>query len=258
MQIEWLHTIQSIRSPVLDLFFRGLNFFDTESFYILLIPAIWFSRGWRVGLRLFMLILLSLLAVQELKQFFSVLRPFHTHPPLALIHVSGFSFPSGGATNSLLLALLFLTYSKMRYKWCIAITYCIFISFSRLYLGVHYPIDILGGWVLGALLWSIGVYLFPLIERQLQRLPILALWCISQIIPLIPFLCRPRTLPWIICMGMMCALFVIKNTITTHHTPLRGFLAHALLLCYTVFFFPLYLYTPHSPILWLHSLSDSL
>jgi len=39
------------------------------------------------------------------------------------------------------------------------------ISFSRIYLGVHFPIDIAGGWAVGLILWGVYVMLLPRIER---------------------------------------------------------------------------------------------
>ncbi|MFC1760215.1 phosphatase PAP2 family protein, partial [Candidatus Neomarinimicrobiota bacterium] len=76
---------------------------------------------------------------------------FQTARPLgvALIEQGGFSFPSGHAQGSttlwLMLALL------IRKKWINYLTaiMIILVSLSRLYLGVHYPIDILGGVLIG-------------------------------------------------------------------------------------------------------------
>lgn len=66
---------------------------------------------------------------------------------------SDFSFPSGHAMASMTLALtLVVIFWGSRYQfllWILAGIYVISIAWTRLYLGVHYPSDILGGWLLG-------------------------------------------------------------------------------------------------------------
>jgi membrane-associated phospholipid phosphatase len=73
-----------------------------------------------------------------------------------------FSFPSGHAMSSMMLimALLVLTWGGRWSKWVTALgtLFVIAIAWTRLYLGVHYPSDILAGWML-AIAWAIGVSL---------------------------------------------------------------------------------------------------
>lgn len=80
-----------------------------------------------------------------------------------LVVEAHFSFPSGHATASMALAIVVVAL-LWKTKWRIvsmigAAMYILSIGFSRLYLGVHYPTDILGGWLLGAawVLLVIGV-----------------------------------------------------------------------------------------------------
>ena len=72
-----------------------------------------------------------------------------------------FSFPSGHAMGSATLAtVLVLLAWPTRWRWPITMAAGIFVALvglSRLYLGVHYPSDILAGWAAAAV-WAIGVY----------------------------------------------------------------------------------------------------
>jgi membrane-associated phospholipid phosphatase len=211
MQLELIHLLQTLRSNLLDHFFIGLNFFDTGAFFFLLIPAIWFGKSWRAGLRLLAIILLSSFAVGMLKHLFALPRPFHIMPQLAVIKVSDYGFPSGGATNAMLLSCLLLTYGKLRFKWVIALLFWFFVSLSRLYLGVHFLTDILGGWVLGLSLWAFCVYAFPPIENILKKQSRLTLLLLSQAIPISLFFSDTHVRDFCsLAMGITLSLFFIK------------------------------------------------
>src|SRR5581483_1711142 len=97
IELGWMVALQSLRSPFLDQFFILLNFFDTSTFYFLLIPCIWFLYDRKCGALVLFLMLFSTLLNHDIKLFFHEPRPFKILPELAVIHVKGYSFPSGAA-----------------------------------------------------------------------------------------------------------------------------------------------------------------
>lgn len=249
MQIELIKFLQELRSPLMDLFFIGLNFFDTGAFFFLLIPAIWFGKSSSAGLKLFAILLLSTFAVNELKTLFALPRPFHLLPHLAVIKVSGCGFPSGGATTAMLLSCLLLTYGKIRFKWPLALLFVFFISLSRIYLGVHFPTDVLGGWALGFLLWLLFIFTSAHVEKWLKKQSLLLLLFLSQAIPLcLFFLSPPMRSISSIAMGITLSLFFVKSpkAKTLKTSLLQGTLGATL--SFLFYLGTKYLCHPHTPL----------
>ncbi len=211
LELDWIRSLQQIRNPILDGFFKSLNFFDRPEFFLVLVPAIWLGINWKAGLRLFYILLLGNFFTRALKHFFALPRPFHLDPSVGLIHVGGYGFPSGAAQSAILLSGLLIIFWKNRWRWPIALFYTLLISFSRVYLGVHFPTDILGGWILGLFVLAIFVYVRPSLERQLEKLSIFSLFLTSQLVPLLLMVIwqSPTTIQFCsIAMGMGIGLFV--------------------------------------------------
>lgn len=94
------------------------------------------------------------------KNYFQRLRPCHDPSLEGLVHLvnnkcgGSFGFVSSHASNHFAIAVFFSLIFRNTYKYFtpIIIVWAAFIAYSRVYLGVHYPGDILGGAILGTLL----------------------------------------------------------------------------------------------------------
>lgn len=231
MQLEIIRYIHQIRTPILDQFFTLLDYFDRIEFFFVLIPIVWLSFGWKWGLRLFYILLLSYFTNQLLKELFACPRPFHVDNSLGIIQVKGFGFPSGTGQNVILLSGILLTTWKSSWRYLVAAIYILLISFSRIYLGLHYVTDILGGFFVGFLLFLVFRYIFPFIEKKLQHLSQVALFGLSQIAPLLLlFLLSTKSSIRMVSLGMGLAIgsFVIYEKILFLR-PQKKYLLRALI-----------------------------
>jgi membrane-associated phospholipid phosphatase len=81
---------------------------------------------------------------------------------VSLMPETTYSFPSGHAMGSITLAFAtILLCWPTRWRWPVvfgAFVFVLLIGISRVYLGVHYPSDIVAGWT-AALAWTMGMYL---------------------------------------------------------------------------------------------------
>lgn len=110
-----------------------------------------------------------------LKIFFQRTRPSLF---VAFVNEKSFSFPSGHAMGSSALAFSLVIMSwRTKYRWLavsLAVAYVLLIGISRVYLGVHYPSDIIAGWCVSAI-WVVLVYIAlehpAFVARSVKRLP---------------------------------------------------------------------------------------
>lgn len=160
----------TISTGFLDKFFSIIT--DVNKWYIayiILIGIAFFKGGRRGKIAVIGLILLIIVTDQTgyrvLKELFERVRPCNV-----LIDVitpvgcaGGFSFPSNHALNNFA-AAVFLLRLFPNYKW-IFLVVAILVSISRIYLGVHYPSDVIGGAIIGA---AFG-YLFSIAALKLEQ-----------------------------------------------------------------------------------------
>ena len=133
------------------------------------------KKGWYVvGMLLVTFAIGDLLASRLIKPLVARLRP--CNEPTLLNEIisrvpcgSGYSFPSAHATNHFAIAifLIFVFYNKWKPILPIGLAWAFIISFSQIYVGVHYPIDTMAGAVLGTIIGLSTSKLYKKLQPQL-------------------------------------------------------------------------------------------
>ena len=96
MQLQWIRNLQKVlRSPWMDGFFKVWNFVDTAYFSIIAITLVWYLWDRRIGIRLFYILVISMLSNKLLKEFFHQPRPCQIDPSVGILCFSSGGFPSG-------------------------------------------------------------------------------------------------------------------------------------------------------------------
>lgn len=175
----------SLHTPTLDsLMWEISRKWTWVPLYILLSAFVFRKYNTTGGIVCLLIIAAMITATDQtcagiIRPVFGRLRPSSPDNPLSsLLHFVNdyrggrFGFPSCHAANTFALALFLSLLFKNRLFTIAIISWSLLVSYSRLYLGVHYPSDILGGLLIGALFailsHSIMIYSSHLLPRPLS------------------------------------------------------------------------------------------
>lgn len=123
------------------------------------------------SLTVLLLLFTVLLLTDTTKEFFARLRPSDSEHLKDLIRIlspaKGYSFFSGHAATSFSITTLVVLFLRKKFSWIwILYLWPLIFSFSRIYVGVHYPFDIITGTLVGVLLAFVFYKLYHRITRH--------------------------------------------------------------------------------------------
>jgi membrane-associated phospholipid phosphatase len=148
--LDLIRALQSF-SPALDAPMHFLSFLGGTEFFLIAIPLLYWTLDSRLGIRVFLALLCAYLVVAMLKLSLQQPRPYWLGAVQGLATEPDYAVPSGHASN----AMVVFGYLAARTAWRnlrpIAGALIVLVGLSRLYLGVHFPHDVVAGWLVGAL-----------------------------------------------------------------------------------------------------------
>lgn len=159
---EALIFLNSFHSHFFDFFmYMVTQKFIWVPFYVFLAYLILIEQKWRKAIIWLLAIGIAIAIADQvtaslIRPFVARLRPSHEENPVSeVIHLvndyraGGFSFPSCHASNSAVLATMICLITKRTYVKILICFWAALHIYSRIYLGVHYPLDIITGVVIG-------------------------------------------------------------------------------------------------------------
>ncbi len=183
--IDVIKIVQQIRSPFFDLFFKFISFTGGMVFYMIFLPFIYWCYDKKFGSRIFILIIFSGWLNSILKDFINHPRPYNLDESVKIGTTRGPGIPSGHAQQSLVVWGSLSLWRKNRRFVFFSAAVILLIAFSRVYLGVHFPTDILAGWIAGAVLLIVFWLFIDRLEILFSRINTVILAVVSIIIPML-------------------------------------------------------------------------
>jgi membrane-associated phospholipid phosphatase len=157
--ILWLQSLGDWLTPIMKVF----TFLGDAEFYLLIAPAILWCVDGPLGLRVGLFLMVNGMVNSAIKVGFHGSRPYWYSREIKVFDIfeNSFGTPSGHAQNSVVVWGTLAQRIKGHKAWSITILLMFMIGISRMYLGVHFPHDVLLGWIIGIVM----LWLFLRLER---------------------------------------------------------------------------------------------
>ena len=168
--MEFLKFLQSIRNPVLDGFFSIVTMLGEETVFILVGLIFFWCISKKQGYYLLTIGFVGTVLNQFLKLLFRIPRPWVQDPTFKIVEsareqATGYSFPSGHTQTAVGIFGGIARITKNKAFRIICIIICILVPISRMYLGVHTPLDVGVSFVLAIVMVFM---LYPLINKAME------------------------------------------------------------------------------------------
>lgn len=175
--MNFLYFLESIRNPVFDFIFSTITHIGEETVFLVLAIFFFWCVGKMEGYYILVVGLVGTVINQMLKLIFAIPRPWVKDPSFTVVdsaveEATGYSFPSGHTQNVTGTFGSIGRYSKRTPVRILTVSVILLVAFSRMYLGVHTPLDVGVSLVIGAALTFLLYPVFKNEERFEKFMPI--------------------------------------------------------------------------------------
>jgi membrane-associated phospholipid phosphatase len=166
---DFIVWVQSQSTPWLDTLFGILTFLGNEEFYLILLPLVYWCIDRRTGASLGYLSLSSAWINSLVKHLFKIPRPGALDSRVKVLsEQTSPSFPSGHAQGTLVNWGYVAYCLRSPVFWGVTIVVLLGVGLSRIVLGVHFPQDVIAGWLIGLVVLVLYIWLEPPVARWLS------------------------------------------------------------------------------------------
>ena len=164
MEIRILDWLQGLHTPILDQMMCAVTSLGNAGIIWIVVAVVLLivPKTRRVGMAVTAALILDVILCNGiLKNLVARVRPCDVNTTVQLLipRPEDYSFPSGHTAASFATTAALFFAGKKKKLWIPALGLSVLIAFSRLYLYVHYPTDVLGGLLVGILCGWIGAQL---------------------------------------------------------------------------------------------------
>lgn len=165
--MELLYALEQIRNPFLDKLLSLLTNLGGETVFIAASIIVFWCISKKCGYYMFTVGFLGTVINQFLKLWFRIPRPWVKDPNFSIVEsaraeAAGYSFPSGHTQNAFAVMGAPARYSKKLWLRIVLSVFIVIIAFSRMYLGVHTPLDVGVSCIVGLIL---VFAIYPIFEK---------------------------------------------------------------------------------------------
>lgn len=185
-EIQFIKWLQKASSGILDFLAEVITFFGEQYVVIFVLAFIYFVYNKKLGEKIAYTLFLSLGINNALKGVVKAPRPFNVDPNIIGMRQStatGYSFPSGHTQISSTFYTSIANFIKNKKFWIFTIVLIFLVGLSRIYLGVHFPKDVVVAIILGVGIAFLGSNLYDLFGNNYKTKHILFLVTLLLLFP---------------------------------------------------------------------------
>ena len=155
--MKLLYALESIRTPLLDTILGAVTHIGGEFFFMVIAVTAFWCVSKREGYYLMIVGFFGTVINQFLKILCCVPRPWIKDPDFTIVEsaraeATGYSFPSGHTQNAVATYGGIARYTRRGWLRVVLVVLTVLIAFSRMYLGVHTPLDVGVSFLIAAVL----------------------------------------------------------------------------------------------------------